>query len=472
MAIKQGVNGEWQHHWTFILAAAGSAVGLGNIWKFPYIAGENGGGAFVLVYLVCIALIGVPIMIAEVMLGRRGRMSPINAMLRHSRESNVSSWWVGVGWSGVLVGVLILSFYSVVAGWAFHYFMLSASGTFQGIDPSTSGMLFEDLLTNVGAMVGWHSLFLVLTLVVVSAGVIRGLGLTVRYLMPLLFILLFGLLIYSAFVGDFAAASAFMFDANTEALTWKSILIALGHAFFTLSLGMGAIMAYGAYMPETTQSTVRDDTGNPITVTRKVSIGRTVLLIALIDTLVALVAGLVIFPIVFASSAIEPSEGPGLLFISLPVAFGGMPAGSVFGSVFFFLVVIAALSSAISLIEPTVAWLVETKNMSRVLITAVLGFFIWVLGLGSVFSFNIWSEMKIFGKTFFDNLDFLTANIMMPLGGLLIAIFVGWFMDKSAVTEEVGDITYGAYHWWYVVLKFLSPPLLIVVFVTALIEKF
>ena len=463
MDIKQGINGQWHSRWVFILAAVGSAVGLGNIWKFPYITGENGGGAFVLVYLVCIALIGIPIMMAEVMLGRRGRMSPINAMLYLSRESQVSRWWAGIGWSGVLAGILILSFYSVVAGWSLHYVMLAIDGQFYQIDAKTSGDLFSGLLSNIGSLTTWHTIFLLMTLGIVGAGVVKGLGVAVRYLMPLLFLLLLILVIYSASYGDFAKGFGFLFNFNVSSLTWGSVLAALGHAFFTLSLGMGAIMAYGAYLPDTLTS----DSTVP---GKKVSLGKVVLIIAALDTLVALMAGLVIFPIVFASPGIEPGQGPGLLFVSLPIAFGGMSAGSLFAAVFFFLVFIAALSSAISLVEPTVAWLVESKSWPRLTTTVVLGMLVWVVGLGSVFSFNIWSEIKLFGRTFFDSLDFLTANIMLPLGGLLIALFVGWVMKSSYVANEIGDIQQGAYRWWYLVLRYVSPVLLALVFVMALIK--
>ncbi|MFT5116832.1 MAG: NSS family neurotransmitter:Na+ symporter [Kiritimatiellia bacterium] len=454
MEIQRRVNGVWRTRWTFILAATGSAVGLGNIWKFPYIAGENGGGAFVLVYLVCIALIGVPIMIAEVMLGRRGRMSPINSMLYLARESKVSHWWSGIGWSGIFAGVFILSFYSVIAGWALHYMLLALSGDFQQITAETSGALFAELLSNANALIAWHTLFMLLTLAIVMAGVIKGLGRAITIMMPVLFGLLLVMLVYSAVEGDFAAGWNFMFAFNGSNLEWRSILVALGHAFFTLSLGMGAIMAYGAYMPE-----------------QKTSIGSTVIMVALLDTLVALVAGLVIFPIVFASPAIEPSAGPGLLFVSLPVAFGSMAAGQIFAFAFFALITLAALSSAISIIEPTVAWLVESKHFSRQKVVLYLGGIIWFVGLGTVFSFNIWADYTFYGKNFFQSLDFLTANIMMPLGGLCIALFVGWRMQPSAIIEELGAIDQGGYKYWLRLLRYVSPVLVAIVFVMSLIDK-
>lgn len=452
MDIQQKINGVWGTRWIFILAATGSAVGLGNIWKFPYIAGENGGGAFVLVYLACIALIGIPIMIAEVMLGRRGRMSPINSMLQLARESNASPWWASIGWSGILAGVFILSFYSVIAGWALHYMSLAAGGEFQQMTGEASGAAFSGLLEDVGSLITWHTVFMVITLGIVMAGVVKGLGKAISVMMPLLFVLLLIMLGYSVLEGNFAEGWNFLFAFDASKLEWSSVLVALGHAFFTLSLGMGAIMAYGSYMPE-----------------EKVSIGNTVIIIAVLDTLIALVAGLVIFPIVFASPGIEPSAGPGLLFVSLPVAFGNMAGGQLFGFMFFALVALAALSSAISIIEPTVAWLVESRLGSRIKATLGLGFTIWLVGLGTVFSFNHWADYTLFGKTFFDSLDFLTANIMLPLGGLSMAIFVGWFMNTDAIVDELGPIDQGGYKYWLRTLRYVSPVLLAIVFVMTLV---
>jgi NSS family neurotransmitter:Na+ symporter len=449
----------WATRWTFIFAATGSAVGLGNIWKFPYIAGENGGGAFVLVYLACIALIGVPIMMAETLLGRRGRMSPINSMLYLARESNASRWWSGIGWSGILAGVFILSFYSVIAGWALHYLFLSASGELRSVTAEASGAAFSSLLENTSALIAWHTVFMLLTLGIVIAGVVKGLGRAVSVMMPLLFLLLLVMLVYSALLGDFAAGWNFLFAFNASDLEWDSVLVALGHAFFTLSLGMGAIMAYGAYMPSDSPE-------------RSISLGRTVLTVAILDTVVALVAGLVIFPIVFASVSIEPSAGPGLLFVSLPVAFASMLGGQLFSVIFFALIALAALSSAISIVEPTVAWLVENRRCSRAKVVLYLGALVWLVGLGTVFSFNDWKDITFYGMTFFDGLDFLTANIMLPLGGFFIAIFVGWFMKKEAIIDELGVIDRGANKYWLRILRYVSPVLVAIVFVMSLSDKF
>lgn len=442
------MHGTWASRWTFILAATGSAVGLGNIWKFPYITGENGGGAFVLVYLICIAVIGIPIMMAETMLGRRGRQSPINTMRDLTVEAGTSKAWVGIGWMGVVAGLLILSFYSVIAGWALNYIFVLADGTFVNATDETVVATFETLQANQSRMIWWHTLFIAMTLFVVIGGVTKGLGNAVRILMPILFLLLIALLIYGVSEGNFAAGFDFLFNFKFDKLTWEGVLVALGHAFFTLSLGMGAIMAYGSYMP-----------GNA-------PIGKTIMVVAGLDTLVALVAGLAIFPIVFAHESIQPGAGPGLLFVSLPVAFGNMTGGVLFGTLFFVLISLAAWSSAISLIEPGVAWLVETRKFKRIGATLLLGGVAWLLGLGTVFSFNDWAgeEYQIFGMTFFEFVDALTANFMLPLGGMLIAVFAGWFMHKGHVRKEMSHESPEMFELWRALVRYISPTLVACVF--------
>lgn len=442
------MHGVWASRWTFILAATGSAVGLGNIWKFPYITGEYGGGAFVLVYLLCIAAVGVPIMVAEVLLGRRGRSSPINTMRHLVAETNMGAAWTGIGWLGVAAGFLILTFYSVIAGWALFYAGESIQGNLANITAETASASFNSLLADKSQLITYHSLFMLMVIAVVACGVVKGLGVAVRILMPLLFVLLLVLLGYGVQEGNFPKAVDFLFGFDFSKLSGSAILVAMGHAFFTLSLGMGSIMAYGAYMPE------------------QAKVGQTVVTVAFLDTLVALVAGLAIFPVVFAHPGIEPSAGPGLMFVSLPVAFGNMPGGVLFGSTFFILVVLAAWSSAISLIEPAVAWLVESKGFSRLGANLLLGFAAWFIGLGTVLSFNDWAEWTpFFGMTFFDFLDYVTANLMLPLGGLFIAIFVGWIMKKEAVMEELKGASDSMLNGWYTVLRYFSPLLVGLVFV-------
>lgn len=434
---KRGIHGVWVGRWTFILAATGSAVGLGNLWKFPYITGENGGGAFVLVYLACIAVAGLPVMLAEVLLGRKGRMSPIGTMKTLAAENNASGFFQIIGWMGAIAGFFILSFYSVIAGWAIAYVLKLGVGDFAGATAEMSSETFGNLLGSPGQLMIWHSVFIVMTGVVIARGVNKGLESTLRILMPLLFVLMLVLLGYSFSLEGFSQGVHFLFDFDFSKLTTESVVVALGHAFFTLSLGMGAIMAYGAYMPQ------------------EQSLSKTVLAVGVLDTLIALVAGMVIFAIVF-SNGLEPGAGPGLMFQTLPIAFGQMPAGSFLGTVFFVLVVFAAWSSAMSIAEPAVAWAVE-KGMGRIKATLVVCGFAWLLGIGTVLSFNEWSEIKLFDKTFFDILDYLTANIMLPVGGLLIAVFVGWFMSKEVVRQEAA---FGSEQWhavWRFVLRYISP---------------
>ncbi|MGB1428675.1 MAG: sodium-dependent transporter [Cycloclasticus sp.] len=445
---KVSQHGQWSTRLAFILAATGSAVGLGNIWKFPYIAGENGGGAFVLIYLLCILMIGLPIMMAEIMLGRRGRQSPINTMKELAQESAVSPFWSWLGWLGVIAGFLILSYYSVIAGWAMAYVVRVASGVFEGVTPDGASNIFGELIADPEKLLAWHSLFMIMTMLVVARGV-KGLERTVKFLMPALLAILILLIGYSMEQGAFEQGVSFLFTADFSKVTNESVLTAMGHAFFTLSLGMGAIMVYGSYLPS------------------KVSIGSTASLIALTDTAVALFAGLAIFPIVFANG-LEPGSGPGLIFQTLPIAFGHMAYGSLFGTLFFVLLVFASWSSSISLIEPAVAWLVENKGMSRMRACIWAGLATWVVGIGTVLSFNLAADVTLLGKTFFDILDYLTANVMLPLGGLCIAVFAGWIMSKEASADELSFTKPVLYRIWRFLIKFISPLAVIIVFFKAI----
>jgi len=451
-SLSAVANPVWASRWVFVLAATGSAVGLGNIWKFPYIAGQNGGGAFVLMYLFCIVAIGVPIMIAEVMIGRKSALDPVHGMQLLARKANASRFWTLLGAMGVLTGFLILSYYSVVAGWVLAYVFESISGTFSDASAEQVNTFFtEGLLANPLKLVFWHSVFMMMTMIVVARGVKSGIENTIRVLMPVLFLLLAVLLGYSFSSGSFDQGFDFLFSFDASKLSRDALLIAMGHAFFTLSLGMGSIMVYGAYMP------------------KNLSIGTTVLSIAALDTLVALVAGMVIFPIVFANG-LAPGAGPGLLFVTLPVAFGHMPFGSFFATLFFILVSFAAWSSSISLIEPAIAWL-ERKGYQRKKLALALGLSCWLFGLGSVFSFNIAADITLFGKTFFDLVDYLTSNIMLPLGGLGIAIFAGWIMKRTTVQKELDFKSYVVYVAWTISIRFIAPLAVFVVLIWTLFPE-
>ena len=431
---RKSIHGTWSSRWTFILAATGSAVGLGNIWKFPYMAGDNGGGAFVLVYLACIFVIGIPIMLGEIMIGRRGRSSPANTMSFLAKEAGSSQAWTLLGATGALAGLLILSFYSVAAGWAMAYVF----GGFEETSAQAVNSEFNKFLANPAALLFWHSLFIVTTVVIVARGILKGLEAWINTLMPALFIIIILLCIYAMQTGAFIEGLTYLFKPDFSKINSDVLLAALGQAFFTLSLGMGAIMAYGAYMPADQ------------------NIGRTAITVAALDTGVALLAGIAIFPIVFANG-LEPSEGPGLVFVTLPIAFANMPLGVLFGTLFFILLSIAALSSSISLIEPGVAWLVESLKTKRSYAAIALGAFAWTLGVFSALSFNLMSEFKIFGMNFFDFTDFLTNQIMLPLGGIFIAIFVGWVMKKQDVLEELQIEDGILFKVWFFIVRFIAP---------------
>ncbi len=435
----------WSNWPTFIMAVAGSAVGLGNIWKFPYITGENGGGAFVIVYLACIAAIGLPILTAEIMLGRRGRMSPVNSMMALARDANKSQNWGLLGVMMMLAAFLILSFYSVIAGWAIPYIGHAITGTFSGATPDEVGGVFGGLLASPGKLLLWHTIFMLLTVGVSGVGVKAGIERAVTILMPSLFIILAVLIIYNmvADMSSFNRAVDFMFNPDFSKLTAEAILTAIGHAFFTLSIAGGAVFAYGSYLDA------------------KSSIATTSVAIAFIDTLVALMAGLAIFPIVFANG-LEAGSGPGLVFVTLPIAFGQMPGGQIIGTLFFIMLVFAAWTSSISMLEAIVEWL-EEKGMSRGKASAAVAGSAWLLGLTTVLSLNAWSGFhplgfieRFEGKTLFDLYDFLTANIMLPLGALLMAVFAGWIMTQASTEEELGT-SEPIYKAWRFLIRYVAP---------------
>ena len=437
-------HGAWIGKWTFILAATGSAVGLGNIWGFPYKAGTNGGGAFVLIYLACIVVIGIPIMISEIIIGRRAGNSPINAMRRVSIDSNQSSMWQFVGWSGIFAGALILSFYSVIAGICLNYIFISAtsSGAISASDQ------FGSVISSPGNLLFWHSLFMILTALIVSAGVKDGIGKMVKILMPMLGFLMIFMVIYSMINGNFSQAISFLFAPDFSQVTSDTVLQAMGQAFFSLSLGMGSIMAYGAYMPKDQR------------------VINTSFTVGSLDTLVAILAGLAIFPIIFAFN-LEPGSGPGLVFVSMLSAFNQMEFGYLIGPLFFVLLSVAALSSSISLLEPGVAFLAEEQILSRRRAAEIISFFVWVLGIGSALSFNIWSDFYLISdRNFLDSMDFVANQILLPLGGMLIAIFVGWFMKESLIKDEIGQINPIVYKLWRFFVKFVAPACVAYIFLS------
>ena len=458
-SIRTSIHGQWSSRWIFILAATGSAVGLGNIWRFPYLAGENGGGAFVLVYLFCVVMMGIPIMMAEILLGRRGRKSPVNTMHTLAAEEGLNSNWYLLGWLGVIAGFIILSYYSVIAGWTIAFIFKTGMGDFIGSNADQTTAIFSELISNPVVLLFWHTIFMFLTIYVVSRGVKSGLEQAVKFLMPALFILLLIMVGYAMSTEKFFDGLSYLFIPDFDSLADKNLfsdvfLPALGQAFFSLSIGMGAIMIYGSYL------------------SKESSITFNCFVIALADTSVAILAGVAIFPIVF-TYGLEPSGGPGLIFISLPIAFGQMPFGTFFGSLFFILLMFAAWTSSISLLEPAVSWLVENRNMTRIKAAYIAGFIAWFLGLLTVLSFNHWAFEFTFAGTIKENglfniFDILTSNIMLPLGGVLVAIFTSWLMSRSSTIDELGVGDKNIYKIWRFIVRYIAPLGVIIIFLNAM----
>jgi len=372
-------------------------------------------------------------------------------MLAHvATESGHSSHWSIIGTIGVLAGFLILSFYAVIAGWAAAYVFFAGSGEFSAAaaNPATNteviGALFTDLITSVSQLLIWSTMIIVATIYVISKGVKNGLETAITYLMPSLLLLLVGIMIYSAIVGDFAAAFDFMFHVDFSQLTIEGALVALGHAFFTLSLAMGIMMIYGAYLP------------------KGVSIVKT-------SITPPLIAGLAIYPIVFANG-LEPSAGPGLLFQSIPIAFGSMPFGDVVGTLFFIMIVFAAFTSAIALLESPTAYLVERQGMSRTKAAITAGVAVWALSLCTIYSFAgaEWTKLSFgMGGDIFEFLDYITANILLPLGGICISIFAGWFIKPEVLKEEF-NMSAMSFSIVQLLLRFIAPIGILLVFINAI----
>jgi len=434
----------WSSGWTFILAAVGAAVGLGNIWRFPYVVGENGGAAFILVYVLCVAFIAVPILIGELMIGRRGSHSPPRAMASVASEAGRSKLWALVAWLGLIAGFLIATYYSVIAGWTLAY-IPKALNSFGGASAAEVGSQFDALQANPTTMIVWHTLFLIITMTIVGRGLHGGIEKAVTVLMPALFAMLLLMIGYAAIAGDFAAGINFLFSADFSKIDSGSVLTAIGQAFFSIGVAMGLMMVYGAYVP------------------KDVSLTRSAVIIASADTLVALLAGLMIFPLVFANG-LATDVGASLIFRTLPAAFVGMPGGALFGALFFLLLAFAAVTSLIALIEPLVAYAIDKLGTSRRNACMGVGTLAWLIGLGSVLSFNEWSEfapLDMFATfettTIFGLIDYSTEKILMPVGGILIALFVGWRMRVATLQEELPLMGPAVFQVWLWMIRVVAP---------------
>lgn len=434
----------WSSGLTFILAAVGAAVGLGNIWKFPYVVGVSGGGAFVLIYLACVIFVAIPILIGELLIGRRGSSSPPVAMRKVAEDAGRSKAWAVLGWMGMLVGYLIATYYSVIAGWTLAYLVKAVQG-FGGATAADVGQQFDELQADPLAMTVWFTTFLVFALIIVGRGLQGGIERAVKTLMPALFVMLLVMIGYAAVAGDFAAGWNFLFSADFSKIDGQVVLVAIGQAFFSISVAMGLMMVYGAYVP------------------KNVSLTKSAVIIAGADTFIALLAGLMIFPIVFANG-LDPAAGPSLIFRTLPTAFVGMPGGSIFGGLFFLLLAFAAVTSTIAILEPIIAYSHDKWRMRRRNACVVFGVLAWLIGMASVFSFNIWADVTplgmfdVFaGMTPYALVDYFTANIMMPLGAILIAIFVGWRMQPAVLAEELSFVSPAVRAVWLWLIRIVAP---------------
>lgn len=445
-----------REHWTskfgFILAATGAAVGLGNIWKFPYMAGDNGGSAFVLVYLICVALIGVPLMLAEMLIGRRGQQNPVNSMHKLAVEAKKSPHWELVGWLGAVTLVLVLSFYSVVAGWSISYMFRAWLGSFSGQDINAINTMWQEFLGNPWQLMIWHGLFMIMTMWVVERGVQSGLEKASKIMMPGLFLILIILDFYAYFNSDFSAGFNFLFAFKIQKISPQVVISAMGHAFFTLAIGAGCMLVYGSYL------------------TRETKLVPAVMTIVVLDVLVAILAGLAIFPIVFANH-LTPEGGPGLMFQVLPIAFSKMVWGQFFGGLFFVLLLFAAWTSSISIAEPLVILLTERHGLKRLTASIIVGVGAWILGFASLLSFNVWQNFKIFNdRTLFSVITDLATNILLPLGGLGFALFAGWIMTKQSTFLEL-KVSPFWYNVWRFLVRYIAPLAILLIIINSFISN-
>ncbi len=423
---EQGQREKWTTRLGFILAAAGSAVGLGNIWRFPFVVGQSGGAAFVVIYLIIVALIGYPMMVTETSIGRAAKKNPIGAFAKLAPSTK---WWL-VGALGVLTGFVILSYYSVVAGWSVAYIFRTLTGAL------TAGTDFEvafgDFVGRTWTPIIWHLVFMALTVGVIAGGVVKGIQRWVKILWPVMGVLLLIVIIRSVTLPGAGEGVAFFLAPDFTQLTGEAFLNAIAQAFFTLSLGMGMFITYGSYLS--------DNDNVPGTATRVIGL----------DTGVAILAGLMIFPAVFAMG-LEPAAGPGLTFMTLPAVFAEMPAGVFFGTVFFILLSVAALTSAISLLEVVTAWLIDEKGWARKKAAVFLGVVIFLVGIPASLGYGVLSgvQLPVLETDLLDTYDWIANSLFLPLGGLFTAIFAGWVWghrnaaaeaNKSGVGLAVGTV--------------------------------
>jgi NSS family neurotransmitter:Na+ symporter len=447
--------GEWGSKVGFLLAAAGSAIGLGNIWRFTYIMGENGGAAFILVYVACIVLIGAPVFLGELVIGRNTRLNPVGAF--EAIKPGTSWKWVGA--LGVLAGALLLSFYSVVAGWVMAYALRAPLGTISGLaNPDEAGAYFGALSESTGQSLVYHAAFMLITIVIVARGIKGGIEKASKIMMPILFVLLAILVVRGVLLPGAGAGVEFMLRPDFSAFSPTVVLIAMGHAFFTLSVGMGAMITYGSYLGPNNNLPMAS------------------LQVAFMDTLIAIAAGFAIFPALFAFG-MEPSEGPGLVFVTLPVVFHQMTGGVLFASMFFVLFLMAALTSSISLLEVVAAYFIDDRGWTRSTAAWAIGGAIFLMGVPAALATGPWADwsiasmlgsaegqgvlgsVRIFQLNWFDLVSHIVSDYMLPIGGFFVCVFVGWFWNRATVEAEasLGSPGFKAMNLWVNLLRWVGP---------------
>jgi NSS family neurotransmitter:Na+ symporter len=441
-----GAQSQWSSRFAFLMASVGFAVGLGNIWRFPYVTGENGGAAFVLIYLACAFGIGIPILMAELLIGRRGQASPPNAMANVAAENGKSSGWKLVGGMGLLAAYTIEIVYAVIVGWVLWYLFKAVTTGFVDVDGLAASANFANMLDNTMGMIFWTLIGLSITGLIIYSGVQNGIERAVVIMMPMMFMLLLGLAGYNYFAGGFEQAVAWLFTPDFSKIGPETILVAIGQAFFSIGVAMGGMMIYGSYLP------------------KSISITQSVFIVVVADTGVAILAGLVIFPAVFANG-LDPAAGPGLIFQTLPVAFAQMPGGYVFSVLFFMMLSFAGITSMVGLVECVNGWLEDSYDLPRHKSAPLLIGSIAVLSVLSILSYNVLGEFKIGGNNFNDSMDYFSNQILLPLGGLLIAVFAGWVVHKDATRDELGILNGWGFQLWHFLIRFVVPPALLYIFV-------
>ena len=447
----------WTSRWTFLFATAGAAVGLGNVWRFSFLTGQNGGAAFVVVYLAFVFVIGVPIIMAELAIGRMGQLSPIGSIKRIIQLQDASNFWQAIGKLSLVVPFIGFTFYSVVTGWTLYYAGQAITNAFKGVSSVEAQSLFKALTVSPMVTIMLQGVVVVATAVIVGKGLRQGIERTTKIMVPGLGVILLLMVVYNVFAADMSSAIEFLFSPNFSELNGTSILLALGQAFFSVGVGVGFMMTYGAYLP------------------KDISIPKAAFVIGSVDTGVALLAGLAIFPIVFATG-LDPSEGPGLVFVTMPVAFSAMPFGYILGVVFFLLLFVAAYTTTIGMLEPVVAYLEERWNRGRLALAIWAGLVIWLIGILPGLSDNVLADVRplafitsLADKSIFETFDFMTASVLIPINAFLIALFAGWVVSVEAFKRELGFRSHVLFNVWIALMRYVVPIAVLIITISGLL---